>query len=91
MARPTSLRSLLSPIAFLRRGALYKGVLGGRRGWMAVGAVLWTPKLAKKLFGKNEEVIATEKLKGGQFVRLEAIPAPTRRQRKAATRSGRTA
>ncbi|HAP75479.1 MAG TPA: hypothetical protein DCR14_05290 [Acidimicrobiaceae bacterium] len=87
MARPTSLRSLLSPVAFLRRGALYKGVLGGRKGWMAVGAVLWAPKMMKKLFGKNEEVVAVEKLKPGQFVRLEAIPAPTRRQRKAAKRA----
>ncbi len=54
---------------------------------MAVGAVLWAPKMMKKLFGKNEEVVAVEKLKPGQFVRLEAIPAPTRRQRKAAKRA----
>ncbi|MCB9380137.1 MAG: hypothetical protein R2694_10945 [Ilumatobacteraceae bacterium] len=87
MARPTSLRSFLSPVAYLRRGAVYKGVLGGRRGWMAVGAVLWTPKLLKKAFGKNEEIVATEKLKPGQFVRLEAIPPTTRRQRKAAKRA----
>ena len=71
----------------LRRSALYKGVFGGSRGWLAVGAVLWGPRLLKRLMGKNEEVIATEKLVAGQFVRLEAIRPPTRRERKAARRA----
>jgi hypothetical protein len=78
---------LLSPTAFLRRGALYKGVFGGSRGWMAVGAVLWAPRVFKKFFGKSEEVVATEKLKAGQFVRLESIRPPTRRERKAIKRA----
>lgn len=78
---------LLSPTALLRRSALYKGVFGGSRGWLAVGALLWGPKLLKRLMGKNEEVIATEKLVAGQFVRLEAIRPPTRRERKAARRA----
>lgn len=87
MARPTSLRSLLSPVAYLRRGALSKGLFGGRRGWMAIGALLWAPKVAKRLFGRTEEVVAIERLKPGQFVRLEAIPAPSRRERRAARRA----
>ena len=78
---------LLSPTAFLRRGALYKGVFGGQRGWMAVGAVLWGPRLFKRFFGKNEQILGTEKLVAGQFVRLEAIKPPTRRERKAAKRA----
>ena len=84
MARTSS---LLSPTALLRRSALYKGFLGGQRGWMVVGAVLWGPKLMKRFFGKHEQVLATEKLVAGQFVRLEAIRPPTRRERKAAKRS----
>jgi hypothetical protein len=79
--------SLLSPTALLRRSALYKGFFGGSRGWMAVGVVLWGPRLARKYFGKHEEVIAVEKLKAGQFVRLESIPPPTRKQRKAIKRA----
>lgn len=78
---------LLSPTAFLRRGALYKGLLGGSRGWLAVGAVVWGPKLFSRFFGKTEEVIATEKLTAGQFVRLESIRPPTRRERKAIKRA----
>ncbi|MGB8858805.1 MAG: hypothetical protein WCC60_06095 [Ilumatobacteraceae bacterium] len=84
MARKSS---LLSPTALLRRSALYKGVFGGNRGWMAVGAVLWGPKLFKRFLGKNEQIIATEKLTAGQFVRLEAIRPPTRKERKAIKRS----
>ena len=71
----------------LRRSALYKGVFGGSRGWLAVGAVLWGPRLLKRLMGKNEEVIATEKLMAGQTIQLEALHPPTRRQRKAARRA----
>ena len=79
--------SLLSPTAFLRRSALYKGLFGGSRGWLAVGAVLWGPKVFKRFFGKTEEVIATEKLPAGQFVRLESTRPPTRRERKAIKRA----
>lgn len=79
--------SLLSPTALLRRSALYKGLLGGSRGWLAVGAFLWGPKLLKKLFGKNEQILTTEKLVAGQYLSLQAIPPPTRKQRKAAKRA----
>lgn len=78
---------LLSPTAVLRRSALYKGVLGGNRGWMAVGAVLWGPRILRRLFGKQEEIVAVERLTAGQFVRLESIKPPTRKERKAALRA----
>lgn len=80
---------LLSPTAFLRRNAVYKGLLGGRRGWLAVGALVWLPRVMKRLFGRTEEVVTTEKLVAGEFVRLEAIRPPTRRDRRAARRAGR--
>lgn len=72
---------LLSPTAFLRRGAIYKGLFGGSRGWMAVGAVLWAPRVMKRLFGRNEETLTVEKLKGGQFLSVETIKPPSRRRR----------
>ena len=75
---------LLSPGVFIRRAALYKGLFGGHRGWLAVGAVIWSRGFVKKAMGKNQEIVATEVLKPGQFLRLEAIPAPSRKQRKAA-------
>jgi hypothetical protein len=73
-----------SPTAALRRNALYKGLLGGSRGWLAVGAVVWAPRLMKRALGRNEKVVATEVLKPGQALYLEAIPQETRAQRRAA-------
>jgi hypothetical protein len=77
----------LSPFAALRRNALYKGVLGGSRGWMTVGAFVWGARLARKAFGKTEQVVATEVLKPGQALRLEVIEPPTRDERRAARRA----
>jgi hypothetical protein len=75
---------LLSPTVLLRRKAVTKGLFGGNRGWMAVGAALWGPRLMRKLFGRNEEIIATERLVAGEAIRLEALRPPTRKQRRAA-------
>ena len=54
---------------------------------MAVGAVLWGPRLLRKVFGKQEQVIAIEKLTAGRYVSVESIPPPTRKQRKASKRA----
>ncbi|HEY0517985.1 MAG TPA: hypothetical protein VGC84_00720 [Ilumatobacteraceae bacterium] len=73
-------------MAALRRSALTKGLLGGSRGWMAIGAAVWGPRLMKKALGRNEVVVAREVLKPGQALYLEALEPPTRAQRRAARR-----
>lgn len=78
---------LLSPIAFARRQGLYKGLLGGSRGWLVLGATVWGGRLLRRTLGRNEEVVAIEVLKPGQAIRLEAIPPVTRRQRRSAKRA----
>ena len=78
---------LLSPLAALRRNALSKGLLGGRRGWLAIGAVVWAPRLFKRALGRDQETVATEVLKPGQSVCIEAIPQLTRAQRRAVSRT----
>ena len=80
-------RSVMSPMFTMRRNALYKGFLGGSRGWMAVGVVLWGSKLMKKSFGRTPEYLSTERLEPGQAVRIEAIPPPSRNERRAARRA----
>ncbi len=77
----------LSPFAALRRNALYKGLLGGQRGWMAVGAVVWGGRLIRKAFGRSEQVVATEVLRPGQVLQLEAIAPLSRGERRAARRA----
>lgn len=74
-------------MAALRSNALYKGLLGGSRGWMAVGALVWAPRLLKKVLGRSEKVVAIEVLKPGQVLCLEAIAPPTRGARRAARRA----
>jgi hypothetical protein len=73
----------LKPSVLVRRNALYKGVLGGSRGWLAIGAVLWSKSFIKKTFGKQVEVLGTEKLTKGQFVRIDSLRPLTRKERKA--------
>lgn len=80
---------LLKPSFYIRRAALNKGVFGGHRGWLAVGAVVWGRGFVKKALGKNEQIVATEILKKGQFVSVEALVPPTRKQRKTAARNSR--
>lgn len=75
---------LLRPSVLLRRNAMYKGVLGGSKGWLAIGGVLWGKSFLKKTFGKNEEILTTEKLTKGQFLRIDAVKPPSRRQRRKA-------
>ena len=77
---------MLRPTVVLRRNALRKGVFGGHKGWLAVGALLWGRGWLKRTFGRNEEVLLTETLRKGQWLRLEAVGPPTRKERRAARR-----
>jgi len=81
--------SLLSPTGYLRYHAVRKGLWGGSRVWMVVGVFVYAPRLLRRLGGRNEEVIATERLLPGQFVRIEALRTPSRAERKAAKRATR--
>ncbi len=78
---------LLSPTVLLRRNAIYKGLLGGQRGWLAIGAVVWAPRLLKKALGRTEQVVAIERLEAGQALRIEAIKRPTRAEDRARRRA----
>ncbi|MEZ5216811.1 MAG: hypothetical protein R2715_09550 [Ilumatobacteraceae bacterium] len=82
---------LLSPSIYLQRNGLYKGVLGGNKGWLTVFVLLWGRKKAKSAFGKSESYVTTEKLEPGQYVMLQTIAAPKRREVKRAKRDDKAA
>lgn len=86
MARARARRrpSVLSPFAYVRRAGIYRGVLGGSRGWLIVGGTAFALGRIRRLLGKNPEIVTIEELKPGHPIRLEAIRPPTRRQRRAA-------
>lgn len=74
---------LLSPTRYLRYHAVRKGFLGGSGGWIVVGAFLYGPRLMKRFFGRNEEVIATEKLTGTQGVHITSLGKLPKAEQKA--------
>ena len=78
---------ILSPTVALRRNAVYKGLLGGSRLWMAVGAAVWAPRFFKRVLGRVPEFVAREVLEPGQTVCIEAIPPPTAAERDGARRA----
>ncbi len=87
MARARSTRpSALSPFVRARREFVYKGLLGGNRKWLVIGGIVYVGAGLRRTFGKHPEIVLIEKLVPGQPIRLEAIPAPTRRRRRAARR-----
>jgi hypothetical protein len=78
---------LFSPWPVLRRDAIVKGFVGGNRGWMAIGALVWGPLLMRKVFGRTVQIVSTDVIKPGQALRIEAIRPPTKAERRAARRA----
>jgi hypothetical protein len=73
----------LSPRTYLRRYAVTKGVAGGSKTWMVLAVFLWAPRLTRRAFGRTQEVVAVERLRPGQIVRIEALTNLTKAERKA--------
>jgi hypothetical protein len=78
-----ALPRLLKPSVILRRNALYKGLLGGSRGWLAIGAVLWGRGLLKRTMGKQPQLLTVEKLEPGQGLRIDTFEPDSGRRRRA--------
>lgn len=79
-------RRALSPSALIRSRAIHRGILGSSPLWRAVALVVFGRRFLKRFLGRNAEDLGTEKLEAGQFVRIEAIAPPTRRERRGAHR-----
>ena len=76
----------------LRRLGWYRGVLGGRRDWAAVWALVGFVGLVRRALQKEPEVVAVEKLRRGQQLTIVSLgPPETRRQRRRRRRRERRA
>ncbi len=53
---------------------------------MVIGAMVWVPRLLRRLFGRTPEVVASEVLQPGERLVLTTIPRQTREQRRALKR-----
>ena len=88
MARAARRKRILSPIRLARRAGFYRGLLGGNRAWMAVGALLWVGRTAKRTLGRNEQHVSFDRLEPGQGLEIRTIVPPTRAERRVARRAG---
>jgi hypothetical protein len=79
----------MGPVRLLHSRGFYRGVVGGSGGWALVYFVITGGRMVRKVFGKHPEIAAIERLDPGQFVRIEAIAPPTRRERKTAKAAAR--
>ncbi len=75
------------PAVLIRRKALYQGVFGPSRLWKVIAAIVFGKTTLKKIFGKNEQLLGTERLTGGQAIRIESIKPMTRRDRRQARKA----
>ena len=67
---------------FLRQGALQKGLLGGSPGWRVLFFVMFGGRMVRKLFGRTDELVATERLEPGHVLQLRALPQKTKEDRR---------
>ena len=59
--------------AFLRMRSLREGFVRGRRGWFAVGVVVWSARLLRRIASRRPESLGTEVLNPGQSIRISAL------------------
>ena len=78
---------LFNPFYVLRRNALFRGLMGGNKQWLIIGAFVWAPVFLRKTFGKRPEHVAFDHLSIGHVLRLEVLPQDTKAERKAYRRT----
>jgi len=76
----------------LRQRSLSEGLWNGRKGWMAVGAVVWGVRGVRWALHREERVLMREVLEPGQTVVVREVQTvKPRRQRKAAAAARKVA
>lgn len=63
----------MSLLTYLRARSLKDGFGRGRRGWFAVGVVVWGARLLRRLAGRRPQNLSIETLKPGQSVTVSAL------------------
>jgi hypothetical protein len=57
----------------VRRRSMRDGLIGGHRGWLVVGVLFHGPRLLRKLFPNDPEVVAVERLTPGSSLSIRAV------------------
>ena len=78
-------------MAFARRKAIYSGVFGGNRRWLAIGGLAWMFHWIGRLFGVGDpSPVYTEQLDAGQRFVVVHEPDSPRVKRKRAKAAAKT-
>jgi len=67
-----ALRSAFSPSSYIRKQAIVRGVMGGSRTWLILGGTFWGVRILRQVMN-TDRLIATEILKPGQAIQIEAL------------------
>jgi hypothetical protein len=74
------------------RYGMTRGVLGGSRGWLAVGGAAWTWNRLAHRKRASSDLVYSEDVGVGHLVEIRVIPPPpTRRERKQQAKADRLA
>ena len=69
--------------SYLRTRSLKEGLLRGRRGWFAIGAVLWTIRLVRRISSRSPQIVSKETLRVGESVSISSLEREGRSKRRA--------
>ncbi|MCY4037668.1 MAG: hypothetical protein OXF64_09495 [bacterium] len=62
-------------LGYLRRQGVVRGLLGGRRAWLVLGAMAWTIRLLRRFAGTRQlRTVSTEELRPGEGLLISHLP-----------------
>ena len=70
-------------LSYLRTRSLKEGLLRGRRGWFAIGVVLWTVRLVRRISSRSPQIVSKEILRAGESVLISSLEREGRSKRRA--------
>ena len=70
-------------LSYLRTRSLKEGLLRGRRGWFAIGVVLWTVRLVRRISSRSPQIVSKEILRAGESVSITSLEREGRSKRRA--------
>ena len=70
-------------LSYLRTRSLKEGLLRGRSGWFAIGVVLWTVRLVRRISSRSPQIVSKEILRAGESVSISSLEREGRSKRRA--------
>ncbi len=70
-------------LSYLRARSLKEGLVRGRSGWFAIGVVLWTVRLVRRMSSRSPQLVSKEILRAGESVSISSLEREGRSKRRA--------